>query len=110
MGGFLSTFAKPKLQLLSGCLPFFCCLELSQCALCFPHHQLDFVNFASQLIIMETCKEFRVEWESVVFFGMNENMGEGGRRGLRGGGGGGRLLCSTRQNTKMCVLLLLLSG
>ena len=25
---------------------------------------------------METCKEFRVELESVVFFGMNENVGE----------------------------------
>ena len=25
---------------------------------------------------MEICKEFRVEWESVVFFGMNENVGE----------------------------------
>ena len=38
----------------------------------FPFHQLDFANFASQPIIME-----RVEWESVVFFGMNENVGEG---------------------------------
>ena len=25
---------------------------------------------------METCKEFRVEWESVVSFGMKENVGE----------------------------------
>ena len=25
---------------------------------------------------MEICKEFRVEWESVVFFCMNENVGE----------------------------------
>ena len=25
---------------------------------------------------METCKEFRVDWESVVFFGMNESVGE----------------------------------
>ena len=65
------------LQLLSGCLPFFSCLELSPCALCFPYHQLDFANFASQPIIMEICKEFRVEWESVVFLGMNENVGEG---------------------------------
>ena len=38
----------------------------------FPYHQLDFVNFASQPIIMETCEDFRVEWESVVFFGMCE--------------------------------------
>ena len=42
----------------------------------FPYHQLDFVNFASRPIIMEICKEFRVEWESVVFFCMNENVGE----------------------------------
>ena len=42
----------------------------------FPYHQLDFVNFASQPIIMEICKEFRVEWESVVFVGMSENVGE----------------------------------
>ena len=31
----------------------------------FPYHQLDFVNCASQPIIMEICKEFRVGWESV---------------------------------------------
>ena len=43
----------------------------------FPYYQLDFVNFASQPIIMETCKEFRVEWQSVVFFDMNGNVGEG---------------------------------
>ena len=42
----------------------------------FPFHQLDFANFASQPIIMEICKEFRVEWESVVFSGVNENVGE----------------------------------
>ena len=42
----------------------------------FPYHQLDFVNLASRSIIMEICKEFRVEWESVVLFGMNENVGE----------------------------------
>ena len=29
---------------------------------------------------MEMCKDFRVEWESVVFFGMSENVGEGERR------------------------------
>ena len=42
----------------------------------FPYHGLDFVNFASQPIIMEICKEFCVEWESVVFFCTNENVGE----------------------------------
>ena len=42
----------------------------------FPYHQLDFANFASQPIIMEICKELRAEWESVVFFGINENVGE----------------------------------
>ena len=50
---------------------------------------MDFANFASQPIIMEICKELRVEWQSVVFFGMNEKVGEGRRRergGLRGGG------------------------
>ena len=50
MGGFLQTSAKPTLQLLSGCLPFFSCLELSPCALRFPYHQLDFAIFASQPI------------------------------------------------------------
>ena len=75
---FLQTSAKPMLQLLSGCLPFFSCLELSPCALRFLHHQLDFANFASQPIIMQTCEEFRVKMESVVFSGMNENVGEGG--------------------------------
>ena len=56
----------------------------------FRHDELDFANFASQPIIMEIWKEFRVEWESVVFFGMNENVGEEtNRRGLRCGGGGG---------------------
>ena len=57
----------------------------------FPYHQLDFANFASQPIIMEICKEFRVEWESVVFFGMNEKCGRGEKRkrtGLRSGGCG----------------------
>ena len=43
----------------------------------FPYHQLDFANFASQPIIIEIC---RVEWESVVFFGMNEKCGRGERR------------------------------
>ena len=49
----------------------------------FPYRQLDFVNFSSQPMIMDTCKEFRVEWESVVFFGMNENVGQarGEKRG-----------------------------
>ena len=47
------------------------------CIYVFHHHQLDFANFASQPIIMEICKEFRVEWQSVDFFGMNENVGEG---------------------------------
>ena len=56
MGGFLPTSAKPMLQLL--------------CALCFHHHQLDFATVASQTIIMQTCEEFRVEWESVVLFGV----------------------------------------
>ena len=65
MGGFLSTSAKPLLQLLSGCFPFFSCLELSPCASYFPYLQLDFANFASLPIIMELCKEFRGEWESV---------------------------------------------
>ena len=46
------------------------------CIVFFPYHQLDSANFASQPIIMEICKEFRVEWESVVFFGINENVGE----------------------------------
>ena len=36
IGGFLSTSAKPTLQLLSGCLQFLSCWELSPCALCFP--------------------------------------------------------------------------
>ena len=34
----------------------------------FPYLQLDFATFASQPITMEICKEFRVEWESVVSF------------------------------------------
>ena len=38
---------------------------------------MDFANFGSQPIIIGICKEFRVEWESVVFFGMNKNVGEG---------------------------------
>ena len=41
---------------------------------------------------MQTCEEFRVEWESVVFLGMNQKMWERReerkRRGQRGGGGG----------------------
>ena len=32
--------------------------------------------FASQQTMMEICKKNRVEWESVVFFGMNEIVGE----------------------------------
>ena len=41
----------------------------------FHYLQWDFANFASQTIIMEICKEFRVE--SVIFFGMNEKCGRG---------------------------------
>ena len=57
----------------------------------FPNLQLDFANFASQPIIMEIWKEFHVEWESVVFFGMNQKCGRGERRerGEAEGGGGG---------------------
>ena len=83
-GRFLPTSAKPMLQLLSGCLPCFSYLELSPCALCFPSHQLDFANFASQPIIMQTWEEFRVEWESVVLFGVNESVGGRGETRERG--------------------------
>ena len=58
IGGFLPTSAEPF---------------ITPCAVCF---SLSSVNFASQPIIMETCKECRVEWESVVVFVMNENVGE----------------------------------
>ena len=43
----------------------------------FHYLQWDVANFASQTIIMEICKEFRVEWRSVIFFGMNEKCGRG---------------------------------
>ena len=60
---------------------FFSCLELSPCAFC---------QFCSSTDHHGgVCKEFRVEWESVVFLGMNEKCGRGEerkRRGLRGGG------------------------
>ena len=49
-------------------------------------------TFASQPIIMEICKEFRVEWESVVSFVKMKNVGKGrGEKEERaeGGGGGG---------------------
>ena len=82
IGGLLSTSAKPKLQLLSDCLPFFSCLELSLCALCF---SLSSANFASQPIITEICREFRVKWESVVFFGMNEKWERRGEKERREG-------------------------
>ena len=39
-----------------------------------PYQQLGFANIASQPIIMETCKEFSVEWEDCVFFGMHRRM------------------------------------
>ena len=79
MGGFLSASAKPILQLLSGRVHYV-----------FPVISWIFTNFASQPMIMKICKEFRVEWESVVFFGMNEKKWERGeerkRRGLKSGG------------------------
>ena len=42
----------------------------------FPFITWILANFASQPTGVETCKEFRVEWESVVFFGVSENVGE----------------------------------
>ena len=88
IGGFFINLCETYITVIVWLLSVFL-LSFRAVTVCimFSYHQLDFANFASQPIIMEICQEFRVEWESVVFFGMNEKVGEErGERGERGEG------------------------